>query len=76
MADATNCFPLLTDVKSLLNNDKIDCIENFDDVIKQIKSIVSNNKDKKFAIVIMGAGNSYKIAEQLKIEFASIKKTE
>lgn len=64
------------DVKSLLNNDKIDCIENFDDVIKQIKLIVSNNKDKKFAIIIMGAGNSYKIAEQLKIEFASIKKTE
>ena len=64
------------DVKSLLNNDNIEYIENFDDVIKHINSILLNNKNHKFAIVVMGAGNSYKIAEALKQEFASIKKTE
>lgn len=61
------------DVKSLLNNDNIEYIENFDDVIKHINSILLNNKNHKFAIVVMGAGNSYKIAEALKQEFASIK---
>ena len=59
------------DVKSLLNNDRIDYIENYDDILNKIKEIIANNKDQKFDIVVMGAGNSYKITEQLKNYFIS-----
>ena len=59
------------DVESLLNNDRIDYIENYDDILNKIKEIIANNKDQKFDIVVMGAGNSYKITEQLKNYFIS-----
>ncbi|MDD2840359.1 MAG: Mur ligase family protein [Rickettsiales bacterium] len=49
-------------IKALLNNDKIMCIEDFDDVVKKVGQIVKENPKNKFSIIVMGAGNSYKIA--------------
>ncbi len=57
------------DVPALINNKKIEYIEDYDDVVNRVMDIVKSNKDKKFAIVIMGAGNSYKIANRLKETF-------
>jgi len=53
------------DVVKLLNNRNIDYIENYDDVITKVKNIIELNRDKKFSIVVMGAGNSYKISNSL-----------
>lgn len=61
------------DVKSLLNNDKIEYIEDFEDVIKKITTIISNDKNDKFSVIVMGAGNSYKITEKLKKLFTESK---
>lgn len=61
------------DVKSLLNNDKIDYIEENDDIFNKVKEIIINNKNIKFSIIVMGAGNSYKIADKLKKYFAESK---
>ena len=61
------------DVVKLINDKRIEYIENFDNVIERVKNIIKSNNDKKFAVVVMGAGNSYKIANRLKETF-SIKK--
>lgn len=52
--------------KALLNNDKIIYIEDFNDVIDKAKQIIIQNPKQKFSIIVMGAGNSYKIASSLK----------
>lgn len=54
------------DTKTLLNNDKIMCIESFEDVVNKTKQIIAENPKKKFSIIVMGAGNSYKITCSLK----------
>ena len=54
------------DVKKLLNTEKISYIENHQDVINTIENIILNQKNQKFVIVIMGAGNSYKITRMLR----------
>ena len=54
------------DTKTLLNNDKIICIEDFGDVVSKIKQTIIENPKKKFSIIVMGAGNSYKITCSLK----------
>jgi UDP-N-acetylmuramate--alanine ligase len=59
------------DIKKLLNNDRIMCIDDFDDVINKIKQIISENSKKKFVVVVMGAGNSYKVALTLKEVFSN-----
>lgn len=61
------------DVKSLLNNDKVECIDDFDNVVERIKTIISNDKNDKFSVIVMGAGNSYKITEKLKKLFTESK---
>ena len=53
------------DVKKLLNCDKISYIESHQDVIDTIEKLISN-KNKNYVIVVMGAGNSYKITRVLK----------
>lgn len=53
------------DVNKLLNNDKILYIENHQEVIDRIEKIISNS-NKKFVIIVMGAGNSYKITRVLR----------
>ena len=53
------------DVKKMLNSDKISYIENHQDVIDTVEKITSD-KNQKFVIIIMGAGNSYKITRILR----------
>ena len=61
------------DVVNLLNNEKILYIENYDDVVSTVKNIVYSSKDKKFVVLVMGAGNSYKIATKIKDECGKMK---
>lgn len=51
------------DMKSYLKNTKIKYIEKFDDVIEEVKKILK--KEKKVSIVVMGAGRSYRLSENL-----------
>ncbi|HSQ97269.1 MAG TPA: Mur ligase family protein [Rickettsiales bacterium] len=60
------------DIKKLLDDDKIMYIEDFEKVVEKVKEIISKNPEKKFSIIIMGAGNSYKIATSLKELFLNI----
>ncbi len=57
------------DVVKLLNNRNIDYIEDYEKVIDKVVDIIKSNRDKRFAVVVMGAGNSYKIANRLKETF-------
>jgi len=59
------------DVKTLLNDEKIMCIENFDDVASKVKQLIKENPEKKFSIIVMGAGNSYKMTCLLKDLFSN-----
>ena len=56
------------DVKALINDEKIKEIEEFDEIIKEVKNIISNTTDK-INIIVMGAGNSYKLTTALKEVF-------
>ncbi len=58
------------DVKTLLNDNKIMCIENFNDIVDKVKQIIAENPKKRFSIIVMGAGNSYKISTSLKDLFS------
>lgn len=60
------------DVKKLLNDKNIMCIEDFDKVVEEVKNIIAKNPKNKFSIIVMGAGNSYKIASTLKESFLNI----
>lgn len=52
--------------KYLINIEKIKYIEEFDKLIKDLDLFVKNNKDKNIYILVMGAGNSYKITDNIK----------
>ena len=57
------------DMEYYLKGRKTKYIEKFDDVVKEVKDIVDNNPDNTFYIVVMGAGLSYKLSQQLKQQF-------
>lgn len=57
------------DMNYYLKDRKTKYIEKFDDVVKEVKDIVDNNPDNTFYIVVMGAGLSYKLSQQLKQQF-------
>jgi len=59
------------DVKALINDDKIPYIENFDDVIATVSTIINTHPNDKYTIAVMGAGNSYKLATQLETLFSN-----
>ena len=54
------------DVIKMINNNKIQYIEKQEDVINKVLSIINNNKNNNYTIIVMGAGLSYKITEKLK----------
>lgn len=48
-----------------LKGTKIEYIVDFDDVAKRVKEIVCDNNVKKFHILVMGAGLSYKLTDKI-----------
>lgn len=54
-------------MEKYLSNSKIECIIDFDDVVKKVLTIVKKNKNscEKFHIVVMGAGLSYKLTSMI-----------
>ena len=60
-----------TDVIKLLKNDKITYIEDHNELINTIIDIISKSNNN-FSIIVMGAGNSYKIANNLKEKLSSL----
>jgi UDP-N-acetylmuramate-alanine ligase len=65
-------LPDLDMSKYLTSGRKTLYIENFDDVVKKIDEIINlpENDGIKFKVVIMGAGNSYKLTEKIKDIYA------
>lgn len=61
------------DMNKYLNNiETIDYIEDFDNIMKDLNIFIKNNKNKNIYILVMGAGNSYKITESIKIFYFDI----
>ena len=50
-----------------LNNTKVKYISDFNDVVKNVMEIIKNDKGnfKKYHIVVMGAGLSYKLTNMI-----------
>lgn len=57
------------DVKTLINNEKIEYIEDFENVVERVKDIISQNSKNNFSIIVMGAGKSYNLTNSLKEVF-------
>ncbi|MDR2526540.1 MAG: UDP-N-acetylmuramate--L-alanine ligase [Rickettsiales bacterium] len=53
------------DVKKIINDEKIEYIEDFDDVIERVFKILKEDDKSKFKILVMGAGHSYKLTEKI-----------
>lgn len=58
------------DVVKLINDDRISYIEDHEDVAQHVRDIVKSSNDK-YSVVVMGAGNSYKLTNRIKEIFES-----
>jgi hypothetical protein len=58
------------DMKKLLDDNSIEYIENFDIIVERVKQIIAENEQNKFRILVMGAGYSYKLSDNLKKSFS------
>ncbi|MDR0423382.1 MAG: Mur ligase domain-containing protein [Rickettsiales bacterium] len=54
------------DMPKLINDNSIEYIENFDDILIRIRNYIFDNKEYKFRVLVMGAGYSYKLTKMLK----------